>query len=67
VSWTPQSGIASYSLNKVERAAMECLRSGVSSSVGAALINAAYLDAADFFRSDVDVNDLLIDKAKLDR
>lgn len=67
--WRPsrQPSCHPYGILKFNRAAMEFLRGGISSTLAASCINAVILDLQDFLKDDIDIDTLMVDKSKIDR
>lgn len=66
--WQPNKNPSgSYNLVKFHRFAMELVRGECSSTLGAALGNALLQDIKHLLRPEVDANNLMMDKCKLDR
>ena len=68
-TWLPTTLAAPnpYNIIKLNRFAMELIHGDLSSSLGAALGNALLFDIQHLFQPHVDINDILIDKPKIDR
>nr|XP_047134173.1 uncharacterized protein LOC124812120 [Hydra vulgaris] len=66
--WQPSKRTqADYSIQKFPRYAMELVRGGCSSNLGAALGNALLHDIKHLLLPEVDINNILMDKCELDR
>jgi len=66
--WVPEKAPTStYNLAKFRRVGLELVRCGISSRFGAAIINATILDLADIVPLPFNVQDIMVDKNKVDR
>ena len=67
--WKPENKTikSSYNVLKLPRFATELVRGNCSSTLGAALANALFYDIKHLLGNDVKIEEILLDKCKLDR
>ena len=62
-----RSSNTQYNLKKIPRFAMELVRAEISSTSAAALGNALLLDLKDLLKPEIAIEDIMLDKCKIDR